>query len=88
VASRDAEGRSLGPWSDDNLRMWLDPLWTPGRDTASYDTNQESDSEPVKQLKTFIAKHGNFKVVTEACEAMGCTAELHRVIDEHFGSKR
>jgi hypothetical protein len=89
VASRDAEGEWIGQWSDDNIRTSLDPLWTPGKYAAPDDTSQEGDSEPVKQLKKFIAKHdGDLEVIMDACEAMGCTAELHRVIEEHFDNER
>lgn len=87
VATRDAEGRWLDPWNDNNLRTRLDPLWTSAKDMA--DLSQENDSEPVKQLKEFIAKHdGNIQVIEDACDAMGCTSELQRVIDEHFASDR
>jgi len=89
VATRDAEGQWLEPWSDGNLRTQLDPLWTPEKYTAAGDTRQEYDCEPVKQLKEFIAKHdGDIQVIEDACQAMRCTAELQRVIQEHFASKR
>ena len=89
VATRDAEGQRLEPWNDGNLRTQLDSLWTPGKYTAAGDTRQEDDGEPVKQLKGFIAKHdGDIQVIEDACQAMRCTAELQRVIQEHFASKR
>ena len=87
MATRDAEGRWLDPWNDNNLRTRLDPLWTSAKDMA--DLSQENDSEPVKQLKEFMAKHdGDIQVIEDACDAMGCTSELQRVIDEHFASDR
>jgi hypothetical protein len=89
VASRDKEGRPVFQWSDDNTRTWIDPLWKPSNYTAADGTSQESDSEQVKQLKQFIEKHdGDIQVIKDACEAMRCTAELQRVIDEHFAGER
>jgi hypothetical protein len=89
VATRDEEGRWMNPWSDDNFRTWVDPTWTPSKHIAASDMSQESDSEPVRTLKKFISKHdGDIQVIEDACEAMRCTAELQRVIDEHFASVR
>jgi hypothetical protein len=95
IPSRNKEGASLELWGEDNHRTRLNPMWKPEQNTTADDTSLErdnepgGDSEPVKQLKKFIAKHGgDIQVVEDACEAMGCTAELRQVIEQRFGSKR
>lgn len=89
VPSRNAEGAPLNLWGDENHRTRLDPLWKPAKGAAADGTEQGEDSEAVKQLKKFIAKHdGDVQVVKDACEAMGCTEELRQVIEEHFASER
>jgi hypothetical protein len=95
IPSRTKEGASVWPWDGDNIRKTLNSMWKPEQNTTTDDTSQEDDSEPegdsesVKRLERFIAKHdGDIQAIQDACEAMGCTAELRQVIEQRFGSKR
>jgi hypothetical protein len=95
IPSRTKEGASIWPWDGENIRKTLNPMWKPEQNTTTDDTSQEDDSEPegdsesVKRLEKFIAKHdGDIQAIQDACEAMGCTAELRQVIEQRFGSKR